>query len=329
MKRRKLGTQGLEVSALGLGCMGMSWAYGKPDEKEVVRTLHRALDLGVDFWDTAEIYGPFTNEELLGKVLEGKRDKVTLATKFAFKIGPDGSRLGLDSSPAHIRKTIEGSLKRLRTDHIDLYYQHRLDPNTPIEDTVGAMAELVKQGKVRYLGLSEVGPTTIHRANAVHPISAVQSEYSLWERGLEEKVIPMLQSLNIGLVAYSPVGRGFLTGAMKPVDELDPDDFRRMQPRLSGDNLKQNQLLLNALKDFSSTKKMTASQVALAWVLHQGSDVVPIPGTTKVKHLEENCRAAELTFTERELGALDRIVREHRPSGLRYTQDMMKTIDTD
>ncbi len=327
MERRKLGRQGLTVSALGLGCMGMSWAYGKPDEKEVIRTLHRSLELGIDFWDTAEIYGPFKNEELLGKAMEGKRDRIVVATKFAFKIAPDGTRSGLDSSPPAVRRALEGSLKRLRTDHVDLLYQHRLDPKTPIEETVACMADLVKEGKARYIGLSEVGPTTISRAHAVHPVSAVQSEYSLWERGVEEKVLPRLRELGIGFVPYSPVGRGFLTGKIKNVDTLDPSDFRRSVPRYQGKNLDQNLRLVNQVEAFAAKKNVTPAQVALAWVLHQGNDIVPIPGTTRVKHLEENCRATTLRFSKDDWDEIHGMVSGFKPAGNRYTEELMKVLD--
>jgi aryl-alcohol dehydrogenase-like predicted oxidoreductase len=329
MERRRLGRQGLTVSALGLGCMGMSWAYGKPDEAEVIRTLHRALDLGIDFWDTAEIYGPFRNEELLGKALEGKRKKVIIATKFAFKFDANGNRIGLDSSPPSIRRAIEGSLKRLRTDYIDLYYQHRLDPATPIEETVGCLAELVNEGKVRTIGLSEVGPTTIRRAHKVHPVTAVQSEYSLWERGLEEKVIPALRELGIGLVAYSPLGRGFLTGKIRDTDELDPSDFRRTVPRLQKENLGKNLRLVHELERLATANRVTPSQIALAWVLDQGDDIVPIPGTTRVKHLEENLQAVELPLTQASRAELKKIANEFKPAGARYAAELLKTISTE
>jgi aryl-alcohol dehydrogenase-like predicted oxidoreductase len=329
MKRRKLGRQGLETSAIGLGCMGMSFAYAKPDAAESARTLHRALELGIDFLDTAEIYGPWANEELLGRELAGKRDKVVLATKFAFKIGPKGERLGLDSSPENVRRAVEGSLKRLRTDHIDLLYQHRLDPNTPIADTVGAMAELVKQGKVRFLGLSEVGAATIRKAHAVHPISAIQSEYSLWETTVEERVLPVLRELGIGFVPYSPVGRGFLTGQIKSPADFGPEDFRRISPRFSGENFSKNLRLVEDVRKIAAAHEATPAQVALAWLLQRGEDMVPIPGTTQVKHLEENVGAVELDLPRRTWAEIDAALKSFRVSGLRYPAEMMKMVEAD
>ena len=329
MKKRKLGRQGLETSAIGLGCMGMSFAYGKPDMAECAKTLHRAIELGVDFFDTAEIYGPWTNEELLGRELAGKRDKVLIATKFAFKISPKGERLGLDSSPENVKRAVEGSLKRLRTDRIDLLYQHRLDPNTPIEDTVGAMAELVKQGKVRFLGLSEVGAATIRKAHAVHPISAIQSEYSLWETTVEERVLPVLRELGIGFVPYSPVGRGFLTGQIKSMDDFAADDFRRMQPRFSGENFAKNLKLVDDVKKIASAHAATPAQVALSWLLQRGDDMVSIPGTTKVKHLEENVRAADLNLPKKVWAELDAVLKSFKVAGLRYPAEMMKLVEAD
>src|SRR5262249_36091787 len=268
MQKRKLGRQGLEVSALGLGCMGMSWAYGSADDQESIRVLHHALDIGVNFWDTAEVYGPFKNEELLGRAIKGKRRQdVIIATKFAMKFGPNGEVLGLDSSPAHIKSSIEGSLRRLGTDYIDLYYQHRLDPKTPIEDTVGAMSDLVKAGKVRYIGLSEVGPGTIRRAHKTHPVTAVQSEYSLWTRGIEERLLPTLPELGIGLVAYSPIGRGFLSGKIKSPSDLPESDWRRNNPRFQEENFEHNFRLVRIVEKIAASNRVTAAQVALAWVL--------------------------------------------------------------
>ncbi len=298
MERRKLGRQGLEVSALGLGCMGMSWAYGGADESECIRVIHHALDIGVNFFDTAETYGPFKNEELIGRALKGKRrDDVIIATKFAWKFGPNNEQIGLDSSPANIKRSIEGSLRRLGTSYIDLYYQHRLDPNTPIEDTVSAMADLVKQGKVRYIGLSEVGPGTIRRAHKVHPLSAVQSEYSLWTQGVEEKVLPTLRELSIGLVAYSPIGRGFLSGKIRSIK-------------------------------VASSYRTTAAQVALRWVLGRGNDIVPIPGTRHIEYLDENVKALDLSLPETVWSDLDRQVRSFRVAGPRYPEAAMKMLDT-
>lgn len=328
MQKRKLGSQGLEVPALGLGCMGMSWAYGKGDDAESLRVLHRALELGMNFWDTAEIYGPFTNEELLGKALKGRnRRDVIIATKFAWKFSAEGKQLGVDSSPAHVKETIHGSLKRLGTDYIDLYYQHRLDPNTPIEDTVGAMADLVKEGKVRCIGLSEVGPATIRRAHAVHPLTAVQSEYSLWERGVEHNVLPALRELGIGFVAYSPIGRGFLSGKIASINDLDASDSRRNGPRFQGGNFAANMKLVDAVKAIATAHHATPAQVAIAWVLRQGSDIVPIPGTKHVHYLEENARSPGLNLPESAWVELDRILADFKTAGLRYNESAMRMLD--
>jgi aryl-alcohol dehydrogenase-like predicted oxidoreductase len=329
MEKRKLGRQGLEVSALGLGCMGMSWAYGQTDDTESIRVLHRALELGINFWDTAEVYGPFKNEELLGRAIKGRaRDNVIIATKFAFKFGLNGEPAGLDSSPANVKRALEGSLKRLGMDYIDLYYQHRLDPNTPIEETVGALADLVKAGKVRYIGLSEVGAGTIRRAHAVHPVSALQTEYSLWERGAEEKVLPAVRELGIGFVAYSPVGRGILTGRIKSESQFDESDFRRNHPRFEGENFQHNLKLVEAVKEIASANQATPAQVALAWVLKRGSNIVPIPGTKHIQYLEENAKAAALKLPESAWSALDKALSSFRTAGARYPDIMMKTIDT-
>jgi len=327
MEKRKLGRQGLEVSAIGLGCMGMSFAYGKADEAQSLRTLERSLELGINFWDTAEIYGPFKNEELVGKAMRGKRDKVVLATKFAWQFGPDGARIKLDGSRDNMRRAIEGSLKRLGTDYVDLFYQHRLDPETPIEETVGAMAELVKEGKVRFIGLSEVGPVTIQKAHAVHPLTAIQSEYSLWETAIEKKVLSTLRDLGIGFVAYSPIGRGFLSGQFRRPEDIPEGDFRRSVPRFQGENFKENLKLVEAVKKLASSKKATPAQVALAWLLHQGVDLVPIPGTTKVKHLEENAKACELKFSEEDWESVREILSKFLVAGLRYSGEMMKYVD--
>jgi aryl-alcohol dehydrogenase-like predicted oxidoreductase len=329
MEKRKLGRRGLEVSAVGLGCMGMSWAYGGADESQSIRVLHHALDIGVNFWDTAETYGPFTNEELIGRALKGKRrEDVIIATKFAWKFGPNNEQIGLDSSPGNIKRSIEGSLRRLGTSYIDLYYQHRLDPNTPIEDTVGAMADLVKQGKVRYIGLSEVGPGTIRRGHRVHPLSAVQSEYSLWTRGVEEKVVPTLRELEIGLVAYSPVARGFLTGKIKSVDDLPESDWRRNNPRFQGENFQHNFKLTEIVQKIASANRATAAQVALAWVLRRGNDIVPIPGTRHVEYLDENVQALALEVPESAWSELDREARSFQVAGARYPEAAMKMLDT-
>ncbi|HYC32302.1 MAG TPA: aldo/keto reductase [Gemmatimonadales bacterium] len=323
---RKLGRQGLEVSALGLGCMGMSQSYGVPDDGESVATLHRALELGITFLDTAEAYGPFTNEELLGRALEGKRDRAVIATKFGFRF--EGNRLtGTDSRPAHVREVVEASLRRLRTDRIDLLYQHRVDPAVPIEDVVGAMAELVREGKVRYLGLSEAGEATIRRAHAVHPISALQSEYSLWERNLEGDIIPLLRELGIGLVAFSPLGRGFLTGTARRAEDYPEGDYRRSDPRFQGENFDANMRAAAAVQELARRKEATASQVALAWLLHKGSDIVPIPGTKRRRYLEENAGSATLALTPDEVATLDRALPPERVAGPRYNERMMAFID--
>lgn len=328
LPKRKLG-QNLEVSALGLGCMGMSWAYGPADDKESLKVLARAFEMGVNFWDTAEIYGPFLNEELLGKALKlVKRDQVIVATKFAFAINSKGERTGLDSSPKHIKTTVEGSLKRLGTDYIDLYYQHRVDPKTPIEDTVGAMADLVKAGKVRHLGLSEASAATIRRAHKVHSITALQSEYSLWERGVEVKILPLLKELGIGFVPYSPLGRGFLSGAIKSLADLPQDDWRRSNPRFSGDNFNKNFELVSEVKRLAEKLGATPSQVALSWLLKQSASIVPIPGTKRIKYLEENAAAVSLSVTSAQWEPLESLLKTFKPFGDRYTADMMKTLDT-
>jgi len=329
MQKRKLGRQGLEVSALGLGCMGMSWAYGSADDQESIRVLHHALDIGVNFWDTAEVYGPFKNEELLGRAIKGKRRQdVIIATKFAMKFGPNGEVLGLDSSPAHIKSSIEGSLRRLGTDYIDLYYQHRLDPKTPIEDTVGAMRDLVNAGKVRHIGLSEVGPGTIRRAHEVHALSAVQSEYSLWTRGVEQKVLPTLRELGIGLVAYSPVARGFLSGKIKSIDDLEPSDWRRTNPRFQPGNFEHNLRLVRIIEKIAAANRVTPAQIALAWVLRRGEDIVPIPGTRHVHHLDENSKAVEIVLPESAWSELDTFLASFDVAGPRYVEAAMQTLDT-
>ncbi|MFT4002495.1 MAG: aldo/keto reductase [Rhizobium sp.] len=322
MKTRRLGKD-LTVSAVGLGCMGMSFAYGATDEAESVKTLRRAVDLGVTFFDTAETYGPFTNEELLGRTLKPVRDRVVIATKFGFKLDPAKSgpaaMTGVDSRPEHVKEVAEASLKRLGTDIIDLFYQHRVDPNVPIEDTVGAMAELVKEGKVRALGLSEAGSATIRRAHAVHPIAAVQSEYSLWSRDPEEDVLATCRELGIGFVPYSPLGRGFLTGAIRQTDDLAADDFRRSLPRFQGENFDANAALVARLQALAEEKGVTAAQLALAWVLHQDDDIVPIPGARKLHHLEQNAAAADIVLSATEVKELGDIVAPENVAGKRYS----------
>jgi aryl-alcohol dehydrogenase-like predicted oxidoreductase len=326
VEKRKLGWQGLEVSALGLGCMGMSELYGVPDEAESVATIHRAMDLGVTFFDTAEVYGPFRNEELLGSALMGRRDSVVIATKFGFRIEGEES-VGLDSRPEHIHEVVEASLRRLRTDRIDLLYQHRVDPAVPIEEVVGAMATLVRQGKVRFLGLSEAGARTIRRAHAVHPISALQSEYSLWERNLEPVIIPLLRELGIGLVPFAPLGRGFLTGAARRAEEYPESDFRHRDPRFQGENFGANVRAADAMRAQAARKGVTPGQLALAWLLHRGEDVVPIPGTKRRSYLEENVAAAAISLSAAELADLDKALPPGSVAGPRYDAERMKTLD--
>ena len=329
MQKRKLGSTNLEVSALGLGCMTMSHGYGTPeerDERESIATIHRAIELGVIFFDTAEAYGPFTNEELVGRALKGKRDTVVIATKFGFKIA-NGAMNGLDSRPDHVREAVEGSLQRLGTDRIDLLYQHRVDKTVPIEDTVGAMADLVTQGKVRYLGLSEAGEETIRRAHAVHPIAALQSEYSLWERNLEARIIPLLRELGIGLVPFAPLGRGFLTGAVKRAEEYPETDFRRGDPRYQGANFDANMRAATVVSDLAARKSATPAQIALAWLLHRGKDIVPIPGTKRRKYVVDNVGAVKVSLTASDMSLLDRALAPERISGPRYNEKNASMVD--
>ncbi|GAA3206096.1 aldo/keto reductase [Actinocorallia longicatena] len=316
MRKRILG-DGLEVSAVGLGCMGMSEFYGPGDDAESLKVLDRALELGVTFWDTADMYGPFINEELLGRSLKGRRDRVVLATKFGLERRPDGSRAGINGRPEYVRRACEASLKRLGTDHIDLYYQHRVDVNVPIEETWGALAELVAEGKVRHLGISEAAPATVRRAHAVHPITAGQYEYSLFTRFPEDELLALFRELNIGLVAYSPLSRGILTGTVE-VDALAADDFRRHNPRFQGDNLAQNARLVAAVEELAAAKGVTTGQLALAWVLAQGDDVVPIPGTKRLRYLEENAAAESLELTAEDLAALEKAAPADAVLGDRY-----------
>jgi aryl-alcohol dehydrogenase-like predicted oxidoreductase len=326
---RRLGSQGLTVSSLGLGCMGMSQAYGtaeERDERESIATIHRALDLGVTFFDTAEVYGPYTNEELLGRALKGRREGVVIATKFGFRI-EDGRMAGTDSRPKHVREAVDGSLLRLGVDHIDLLYQHRVDPAVPIEEAVGAMADLVHQGKVRFLGLSEAGERTIRRAHAVHPISALQSEYSLWERNLEPQIIPLLRELGIGLVPFAPLGRGFLTGAMKRAEEYPEGDFRRNDPRYQGEHFDANVRAASAVRELAARKGLTPAQIALAWLLHKGPDVVPIPGTKRRSYLEENLGAASVALSADETAELDAALAPDKVAGPRYSPQQMAMVD--
>jgi aryl-alcohol dehydrogenase-like predicted oxidoreductase len=324
MQTRKLGSQGLEVSAEGLGCMGMSEFYGRADEGEAIATIHRALELGVNFLDTSDMYGPFKNELLVGRAIAGRRDEVVIATKFGIERREDGSRR-VNGRPEYVHQACDASLQRLGIDQIDLYYQHRVDPDTPIEETVGAMAELVAAGKVRFLGLSEASPRTIRRAHAVHPISALQTEYSLWTRDPEEEILPTVRELGIGFVAYSPLGRGFLSGRYRSVDDLDEDDFRRANPRFQGENFQRNLELVARVEQIATEKGVTPGQLALAWVLYQGDDIVPIPGTKHVRYLEENAAAVEIELSDDDLARLDELAPAGAAAGDRYAD--MSSID--
>jgi len=326
MKTKKLGRQGLEVSAEGLGCMGMSEFYGHADEDEALRTIRRALELGVNFLDTADMYGPFTNEKLVGRAIADHRDNVVVATKFGSVRGENGKRLGIRGDADYVRQACDASLQRLGVDHIDLYYQHRVDKTVEIEETVSAMKELVHAGKVRYLGLSEASPDTIRRAHAVHPISALQTEYSLWSRDPEDRLLPTVRELGIGFVAYSPLGRGFLSGRFQSPDDFEDGDFRKYHPRFQGENFQKNLQLVERVKQIADEKGVTAGQLALAWVMGHGDDIVPIPGTTKVKNLEENVAAAEIELTEDDLRRLDEVAPKGVAAGDRYAD--MSSIDT-
>ncbi len=326
LQTRILGRQGLTVSALGLGCMGMSQSYGPADEAESIATLHRAIELGVTLFDTAEVYGPFKNEELLGRALKGKREQVVLATKFGFDI-QDGKSMGVNSRPAHIRDVVEASLRRLQTDRIDLLYQHRVDPAVPIEDVAGVVGELVREGLVRFFGLSEAGVSNIRRAHAVHPVSALQSEYSLWERNLEAEIIPVLRELDIGLVPFSPLGRGFLSGTAKRAEDYPADDFRHGDPRFQGANFDANMGAAEVVQAVAASMGATPAQVALAWLLAKGDDIVPIPGTKRKRFLEENVGAAGLTLDAECMAALDDALRPERIAGPRYGERAMAMVD--
>ena len=327
MDQRNLGNEGLVVSELGLGCMGMSEFYGTGDEEESIATIYRAIELGITFLDTADMYGPFTNEKLVGTAIAGRRDEVVLATKFGNVRGEDGSFRGVSGRPDYVREACDASLSRLGVDHIDLYYQHRVDPETPIEETVGAMKELVEAGKVRYLGLSEAGPETIRKAHAVHPISALQSEYSLFTRGVEDEVLPTVRELGIGFVPYSPLGRGFLTGRWRSIEDMPENDTRSARfPRFAEENFQKNVELADRVREVADDKGITPGQLALAWLLAQGNDIVPIPGTKRRKYLEENARAAGVTLTEDDLASIEEAMPRGSAAGERYAEEQMRAV---
>jgi len=327
MEHRRLGKQGPTMSAIGLGCMGMSEFYGTADDKESIATIHHALDSGITFFDTSDMYGPFKNEELVGKAIKGRRNGIVLATKFGIVRMKDPAARSVNGRPEYVKQSCDGSLKRLGIDYIDLYYQHRVDPAVPIEETIGAMADLVRAGKVRYLGMSEAGVKTIRRAHRIHPITALQTEYSLWTRDAEEEILPTVRELGIGFVPYSPLGRGFLTGRFKKFEDLPANDFRRTTPRFQGENFKKNLALVAHVERLAQGKGVTAGQIALAWVLAQGNDIVPIPGTTRRNHLDENIAAVHIKFTRKELDDIDTVMPKDAVSGLRYPESGMKMVN--
>ncbi|MDQ4000898.1 MAG: aldo/keto reductase [Actinomycetota bacterium] len=327
MRQRSLGSEGLTVPELGLGCMGMSEFYGTGDEDESVATIHRAIEVGVTFLDTADMYGPFTNERLVGKAIADRRDEIVLATKFGNERAENGTRMGVNGRPEYVHEACAASLKRLGVDYVDLYYQHRVDPDTPVEETWCAMKELVEAGKVRFLGISEAAPETIRRAHDVHPISASQTEYSLWSRDVEDEILPTIRELGIGFVAYSPLGRGFLTGQIRRFEDLAEDDYRRSSPRFRGENFEKNLQLVDRVREMADEKGVTPGQLALAWLLHQGEDVVPIPGTKRREYLEENAAAVNVTLTDEDLSRIEEVMPKGVAAGERYGEAGMSTVN--